>query len=275
MNRSPLTPSDRSLMNRRQLLRTGGLALSIGAVAACGADRTGPTSPGRLGVAPPPATLPPGEVNDVTLLRTAQSLEYTALAVYAAAADTGALTDGELALASRFVEDHTRHAAAIGELILAQDGGTEFACPNPFLMNRVVGPMLGALDGTDDLHRDLLNIAHAFESWAGASYQALVPAFADASLRTAAMQIGGEEVRHATVLARAANPDQTFSPSFFGQPVEADADGFPVPYGIPSVFGRVSGIDLVVGARDEEGSRFAVQLQTPAENTFVYDYMSC
>lgn len=276
MNRSPLTPSDRVLMNRRQLLRTGGLALSIGAVAAaCGSDRTGPTSPGRLGVAPPPATLPPGEVNDLTLLRTAQSLEYTALAVYAAAADTGALTEGELTLATRFIDDHTRHAAALGELILSQDGGTEFACPNPFLMDRVVNPVLGALDGTDDLHRDLLNIAHAFESWAGASYQALVPAFADSSLRTAAMQIGGEEVRHATVLARTINPDQTFSPSFFGEPVEPDADGFPVPYGIPSVFGRVSGIDLVVGARDEEGSRFEVQLQTPAQNTFVYDYMSC
>lgn len=278
MNRSPLTPSDRVLMNRRQLLRTGGLALSIGAVAAaCGSDRTGPTSPGRLGVAPPPATLPPGEVNDLTLLRTAQSLEYTALAVYDAAAATGAMTDAELALAGRFVEDHTRHAAAIAELIAAE-GAEEFACANPFLMERIVGPILGALEangGTDDLHRDLLNIAHAFESWAGASYQALVPAFADSSLRTAAMQIGGEEVRHATVLARTINPDQTFSPSFFGEPVEPDDAGFPVPYGIPSVFGRVSGIDLVVGARDEEGSRFEVQLQTPAQNTFVYDYMSC
>ncbi len=276
MNRSPLSPSNRSGMNRRDLLRTGGLALSIGAVAAaCGSERTGPTSPGRLGVAPPPATLPAGVVNDLTLLRTAQSLEYTALAVYDAAASTGALSEGEMALASRFVEDHTRHAAALGEVILAQEGGTEFTCPNPFLMQRVVGPTLAALDGTTDLHRDLLNIAHAFESWAGASYQALVVAFGDPALRKAAMQIGGEELRHATVLARAINPDQTFSPTFFGDPVEPDADGFPVPYGIPSVFGRVAGIDLAVGERDDEGTRFSVQLQTPAENTFVYDYMSC
>ena len=41
------------------------------------------------------------------------------------------------------------------------------------------------------------------------------------------------------------------------------------------MFGKVSGIDLVIGAVTAEGSRFAIQLQTPAQNTFVYEYMSC
>ena len=154
-------------------------------------------------------------------------------------------------------------------------GGDEFACPNPFLMDRAVNPMLAALDGTDDLHRDLLNIAHAFEQIAGQSYQALVVSFTDPALRQAAMQIGGEELRHATVLARAITPDQTFAPSFFGEPEEKNADGFIVPYGIPSVFGKVSGFELVVGSQNDEGARFSLQLQTPAENTIVYDYQSC
>jgi rubrerythrin len=210
----------------------------------------------------------------VVLLRTAQSLEYTALEVYAAAAATGALSPDELTLAERFIADHTRHAGAIGELIAAA-GGDEFACANPYVMQRAVEPALAALDGTDDLHRDLLNIAHAFEAWAGASYQALVVAFGEPDLRKAAMQIGSEEVRHAAVLARAINPDVTFGPSFRGEPNDPDAAGFPIPYVIPSVFGRVEGINLVVGARNEEGTRFSVQLQTPAENTFVYDYLSC
>lgn len=272
------TPS--TSLNRRELLRTGGLVLSLGAVvAACGNDRVGPTSPGRLGVAPPPNTLPDVEdtPSDLTLLRTAQSLEYTALAVYEAAGGTGVLTEGEAVLAARFVEDHTRHAAAIGGLITAA-GGQEYTCPNEFLMDRIVSPTLealGANGGSDDLHRDVLNIAHAFESWAGASYQALVTALSTGELRKAAMQIGSEELRHATVLARAINPDAAFAPTFTGGTLEPDADGFPIPYGIPSVFGRVEGIDLIVGARNADGQRFSVQLQTPAENTFVYEYMSC
>ena len=38
---------------------------------------------------------------------------------------------------------------------------------------------------------------------------------------------------------------------------------------------QLTGIDLVVGARDEEGTRFSIQLQTPAANSLVYDSLSC
>lgn len=262
-------------LSRRQVLRTGGLVVTLGAlVAACGSDRGGSTAPGRIGVAPPQPTLPEGEVDDVVLLRTAQSLEYTALEVYQAAAATGGLSAAETALVDAIVADHTTHAAAVGALITGL-GGEEFQCANPFLMDRAVNPIVGALADTDDLHRDLLNVAQALESLAGASYQALVPMVTDKPARTALMQIGGEEQRHATVLARAITPDQVFSPAFFGQPVEKNADGFVVPYAIPSVFGKVSGIDLVVGKRNDEGSRFSVQLQTPAANTLVYGYQTC
>jgi hypothetical protein len=262
-------------LDRRRLLRTGGL-VSMGAVlAACGANRGGSTDPGRLGVADAAPTIPTAEVNDVVLLRTAQSLEYTALAVYDAAGATGALTAAETALAGRFVADHTGHAALIGSLITAQ-GGAEYQCANPFVMDRAVSPVLAALDGTDDLHRDLLNIAYAFEAWAAASYQALVAALTDPALRSQAMHVGSEENRHAAALAQAINPDQVFSPALFGKPVSKDADGFPVPYAINAVFGKLTGIELVVGPRDPvEGTRFSVQLQTPAANSFVYDYMSC
>ncbi len=262
-------------LDRRALLRSGGLALSMGAiVAACGSGRSGSQDPGRLGVAPPPATLPEAEVNDAVLLRTAQSLEYTALAVYAAASDLDVLSAAEGTLVGRFVSDHERHAADIGVLV-GQAGGEEFACANPFLMERAVGPILGALADSDDLHRDVLNIAHSFEALAGATYQALVAALDDASMRSTAMLIGGEEQRHAAALAAAINPDALISPVLLGEPVENDDEGFPVPYAIPSTFGQLTGIELVVGARSDEGARFSTQLQTPADNTFVYDYLSC
>ena len=121
----------------------------------------------------------------------------------------------------------------------------------------------------------MLNIAWAFESNFGASYQSFVKLLQGLELRTAAAFHAGEEHRHAEVLARIINPDETFSPTFFGVPEEKDAAGFPIPYAIPSVYGKVNAIDLVVGDVTAEGTRFSIQLQTPAQNTFVYEYMAC
>jgi len=262
-------------LDRRGLLRGGVAVVSMGAiVSACGAGRSGSSEPGRVGVAPPLPTLPEGEVDDVVLLRTAQSLEHTALAVLDAVAAAGALIADEAALAQRFAADHQAHSAAIGELISAA-GGEPFACANPFLTGRVVEPALEALDGTDDLHRDLVNLTFGFETLLGQSAQALVGSIVDLDLRSELMRIGGEEHRHAAVFAATVNPDELVSPALLGEQVSPDADGFPIPYAIPSTFGQVSSIELIVGAADSEGARFTVLLNTPAENSYVYGYQSC
>jgi hypothetical protein len=259
-------------LSRRELIQSGGMVLALGAVAAACASNDAGGTPGRIGFAPPPPTLPEVEdpPSDATLLRTAQSMEYAALELYKALMAQNVLTDDESAVFDRIVEDHTRHAGEMGELIVAA-GGEEYPCPNSFIMDRSINPVLAAMEGSDDVHRDVLNIAWAFETNFGASYQAFVPMFQDLAVRTAAAFHAGEEHRHSEVLARIINPEQTFSPTFFGQPEEKDADGFVIPYAIPSVFGRVSGVDLVVGNVTPEGSRFSIQLQT----TFVYDYMVC
>jgi Ferritin-like domain len=184
------------------------------------------------------------------------------------------LSSDEATLFDRIVQDHTRHADEIGQLITGA-GGEPFPCSNEFMMNRSVNPALAAMDGSDDVHRDVLNIAQAFESMFGASYQTFVRMMQDLPLRTQVALHSGEEQRHSTVLARVINPDETFAPSFFGQPEEKNTEGFVVPYAIPSVFGKVSPVELVVGALTPEGTRFSEQLQTPAQNTFVYEYMSC
>lgn len=262
--------------DRRSLLRNGGIMLSFGAIAAaCGTGRSGSDDPGRLGVAAPLPTLPEAELDDGVLLRTAQSLEYTAIAVYEAAAGLDVLSAAETTLVARFVSDHQRHADDLGALI-TRVGAEEFTCANPFIMDRAVTPVLGALEGSDDLHRDVLNIAHAFEALAGATYQALVGALEDPSLRTASMLIGSEEHRHAAILAATINPDDLINPVLLGgAPADTDDAGFPVPYAIPATFGQLTALELVVGARDAEGARFSTLLQTPADNTFVYDYLSC
>jgi rubrerythrin len=270
LNRFP-TPS----LSRRALLRNGGIAISLGAVvAACGSDRGGPDAPGRLGVAEPAPTLPTGEINDVVLLRTAQSIEYTALDVYAAAVGLDVLSEDETELIERFARDHQEHADRLGELISGA-GGEPFTCANPFLVERVVTPVVAAIGDSDDQHRDVIQTAYALETFAGASYQALTSAMTEPELRVAAITIGTEEHRHAAALALAVDPDNLVNPELTGGIAEPDADGFPVFYAVPSTFGQLTGVPLTVGSPDEEGARLSLTLQTPAENTYVYDYLSC
>jgi hypothetical protein len=272
MNNTPSSP-----ISRRELIRTGGLALSMGAIlAACGSNRTGSTDPGRLGVAPPAPTLPEVEVNDVVLLRTAQSLAHTNVAVYAGLLELDVLSSAERALMTRCSADHVAQSGVLDGLIAAA-GGEPFACPNPFLLDRAVTPTLAAIDGSDDPHRDVINIAHAFEKITAASYQDMVTAFEDPSLRAEAARAIDVASRHSAAIARLAHPSPfpAYSPELVGEPAEPDASGFPVLYAIPSVFGLLSGVDLLVGIRNSEGTRYSTQLQTPAANSFVYDYQSC
>jgi Ferritin-like domain len=262
---------------RRRLFRDGAIVVSFGAlVAACGTDRDGATEPGRVGVAEPPATLPEVEVNDVVLLRTAQSLEYTALAVYDTAAGLGVLEGDALTLVERFVEDHTGHAAALGELITA-NGGEEFQCPNPFLMERAITPIVEAISGSDDVLRDVLNTAHALETLAARTYQAVVGSLTTAELRQAAMAIGVDENRHAAALAIAITgaPEAYVGPELTGEDAAPSEEGVLVPHAITDTFGQLGGIRLIIGARNDEGARSEFILQTPAGNSFVYDYLSC
>lgn len=277
MTRSPRPSSTAPTFGRRRLLRDSSIAVSIGAlVAACGEDRQGLQDPGRVGVAPPRATLPDVEINDVVLLRTAQSLEYTALEVYGVAAGLGVLDAGGTRLVERFVADHTDHADQVGALITAA-GGAEFRCANPWYMERVIGPTLEAVDGTDNLLRDVLNIAYALESVAGASYQLFVRKLDDPELRAAAAAIAADESRHAAAIALAAtgSPDGYVDPELTGGEEAIGADGVPLLFALRSSFGRLGGTPLYVGARDEDGARFNITIQTPADNSFVYDHLSC
>ena len=260
-------------LNRRDLLRNGGIAISLAAVlAACG-DRSGPTSPGKLGVELLPEAEPPDTtVDDGVLLRTLQSLEYTTIEMHNRLLASGDLPEADARLLERFIEDHQRHADQMGELV-TQAGGTPFECANAFLMDRVVDVLTTALDTSDDPTRDAVEIANGFENWMGASYQAFVELLVDPTLRTAIMPIGGEECRHGSVLALASNPESV-APEL-AAPTEGGDDEFPTFYAIPAPFGQLTGITLQVGVPNEEGQRTSVQLQTPAENTFVYSDLSC
>jgi hypothetical protein len=179
-------------------------------------------------------------------------------------------------IVQRFVDDHTGHSVALGGFI-TEAGGEEFACANPWLSRRVLTPIHEALEASDDPLRDVLSISHALESLAAASYQALVGLFTEPDLRMKIMQIGADENRHAATLAMAitGTPDGYVNPELLREATLLEDPEFAVAYAMPSTFGTVSAIELVVGRRNDEGRRLAIDLQTPAANTFVYSDMSC
>ena len=171
------------------------------------AARTGRAAPNPAASANAPDVSPlvEGEVDDVVLLRTAQSLEYTAIDAYAAARALDVLSAEQDTLVQRFVDDHTGHSVALGGFITAA-GGEEFACANPWMQRRVIDPIFDAIDGSDDMLRDVLNFVQALESLAGASYQSLVGSLTEPDLRMKMMQIGADENRHAATIGDRRSP---------------------------------------------------------------------
>jgi len=147
--------------------------------------------------------------------------------------------------------------------------------------------------------------AHGLESWAGASYQSFVPLLSDPSLRSSSMTVGAREARHAALLAININPDRpgglvnftdavnaepaappttTIAPTTTVQNIATPSGGstaepappqtaIPTVTAIPSQFGSLAAIQIVVGAGDENGTRLKMNLETPSLNSFIYEFM--
>ncbi len=132
-----------SATSRRDALRIGGLTVSLGAlIAACGDDRGGDDAPGRVGNAPVPTALPDYPIDDAVLLRTASSLEITAIEVYEAALEIdGAIPSDLVPVVERLIEDHQMVADQMVELTESA-GGEGWTCSNPWLMDRLVAPTI-------------------------------------------------------------------------------------------------------------------------------------
>lgn len=320
---SPTAGDDgrRALFGRRDILRIGGFSVATAAViSACGEHDRGQV--GRVGAVPSTAKLPDAVVTNVTLLRTASSLEHSIINVYSQVIGHSDLLDPTFEeIAKRFMDDHQSHAALFEQLTI-QSGGSPWKCGNPKIDDTIMNPVLDritkgtaatatskAIAASDDPRRDVLNFAHGLESLAGATYQALVASFSDPELRADAMMVGAREARHAALLALTINPDRpgglvnfadavnaepasppttTIAPSTTQQNI-ANAPGAAVPSpsavpvqqteipsvtAIPSQFGGLSAIQIVVGAGDENGTRLKLNLETPSLNSFIFEYMT-
>jgi hypothetical protein len=282
---SSATPQQRlhAVLGRRRFLQIGGFGVATAAVlAACGGNEGGGLA--RVGNAPTTTALPDAVVNDAVLLRTASSVEHSAISVYDLVIGNPDLLDPSLDdVAKRIRDDHAGHAALFEKL--TKDIGAEpWTCGNPRIDDFVIAPVLRAINGapatedsaeviaTDDPKRDIMYFAHGLESLAGATYQALVPLLSMTSTRKETIVVGSHEVRHAALLALAitGRPDGYVPPPV----APADAPEFPVAYAIPSQYGMLGAQQVVLGAPNESGVRTTYSLDTPSLNTFVYEYMT-
>jgi hypothetical protein len=302
------------VMGRRRLLALGGMGIVTTAlVAACG-EKEDDSGIARVGDAPTTTALPPADVNDAVLLRTASSIERSAIAVYDfVLGASGMVADEHVSLFERFRDDHRAHAETM-EALTAEIGGEPWRCGNPRLDEVVFPPVVRAITGgeasetetavamSDDPQRDVLSFVHALETMAGATHQALVESLSLPALRKEAITIASNEVRHAALLAIniTGRPDAYVTPAgveaatgvttttiastttqdiaaqttLEGQAPTPPATPIPTVYAIPGQFGSLAPTTLVVGAPNESGNRLSVNLETPSLNTFVYEYMT-
>jgi hypothetical protein len=185
---------------RRQALKLGGVTIIGAAVlAACGDD-----DEGNNGASTDDSTAPMGGSGgsaasdlDITLLRTATSLEISAVDTYQAAIDSGLVTTAAIAeAATLFQEQHQEHADLLATAT-TDAGGEAYDMPNAYVQENVIDPALAAL--TDEM--SVVSFALELENVAAQTYAFAAGALSTPAFRQAIMTIGGVEARHAAVLA--------------------------------------------------------------------------
>lgn len=196
-------------LNRRRFMQIGGLTVATAAIfAACGSDSDDAAS--AIDEADDEDSPMGGDAaeSDITILRTASSLEVLAVDVYQKAIDSGLVKTAAIGDAAKLFQEQHREHAGLFQGATKKLGGEEMTEANPVVLQSLQGP-LAAL--TDEL--SVVRLALTLEQAAAATYQSTAGAFKDVSLNQAAMSVGGVEARHVAVLSSVL--DQAGAPKAF------------------------------------------------------------
>jgi hypothetical protein len=283
-------------LSRRHLFELGASSVAAVVLAACGDDDEAP-EPGRVGNAPEITEPPDEDVNDVVYLRTLTSLEYSILAVYEELAALDGLDEVTASLLARLTDEHVAAADAFATMT-TNAGGEPYECANAWLMDRTLQPVVDHIVGdsteeadapesttdeeaippSDDPTRDSLSTIDALETIAAATAQLYVERLREPALRSEVIRAGTAASRRAAATALRANPppDGYISTVLTtGEEVGTNEAGFTPQFAVPARFGQLTAVTLQVGAADENGQRFTINIETPAENAYVYESLSC
>ena len=181
-------------LHRRGFLRIGGIAIASAAIfAACGSDDDESASTADEAV---DAAKDEVSDRDITVLRTASSLELVAVQVYQTAIDSGLLATAAIKSAAELFQKHHNDHAELFQGATKEVGGEVVEEPNAAVLGSLQ-PRLGGL--TDE--RAVAFLAYDVEVAVAATYFSSAGTFAARRLNQTAMAVGGIEARHAAVLA--------------------------------------------------------------------------
>jgi hypothetical protein len=199
--------------NRRRFARMAGATVAAGTLlAACGNDKE--SSPAATTATTGAAYA--GNKTDITVARTAASLEIFAVSVYDKAitnASALGISKDVGGAATLFRDQHKQHADAFNAAA-KQLGGEPFDMANPTAA-KAFETQIAALKN----EQDVLKFAFDLEQIAAQTYQGVgAKMLSTPMLRQAAMSIGGVEARHVAILGmfiqpKRAEPAKAFQPT--------------------------------------------------------------
>ena len=243
------------------MLLSGGAALASGAVlAACGGAPHNSVT--RIGDSVESEALPPADVTDVVLLRTAQSVEKMIADMMSDPRFTSLVSGDAAALVAAFAAAHQRHVAEIAPLVTSR-GGEPVNEPNAKLMTAYGENVLTLVEeGANPT--DVLTTALGLETLMAATYQYALSLTVEPALRADMMRLGAQSSRRAAVVAQLLNPGtQSFAPG-------VDADGAATVATLPSAFGPLSTVQISIGPKNDAGTATTVLMDTPSLNSLLY-----
>jgi Ferritin-like domain len=202
--------------NRRRFGRMAGATVAAGTLlAACGSDKK-EASPAASTTATAGAAYAAGNKTDITVARTAASLEIFAVSVYDKAitnASALGISKDVGAAATLFRDQHKQHADAFNAAA-KQLGGAAFDMANP-TATKAFESQIAALKN----EQDVLKFAFDLEQIAAQTYQGVgAKMLSTPMLRQTAMSVGGVEARHMAILGmfiqpKRAEPAKAFQPT--------------------------------------------------------------
>ena len=227
------------LPDRRSFFRIGGMTIAATAViASCSRKKAGNVA--QTGTTPSTSastttTNPGSQVTDVTLLRTAQSIEILAVETYQQAIDSGLLTTAAVLDAAKLFQSQHRDHAGLLAATVRTAGGTPYDQANAYLKSTVVDAAVAAL--TDQ--ESVIKLALELENTAAQTYTYSGGVLTTPELRQTLMSIGGVEARHMSVLYGALQSPQVplpLMPTRDAVPVKGHIapEGTPTPTTPPS-----------------------------------------
>lgn len=257
-----MTNNKPSLVSRRSALRTGGAVIAGGAVlAACGGSSDAGTI-ARIGSVPEIEKLETQHVSDVALLRTAMSVEKMVATMLSDSRMTSLAESNVSPFLSKYASAHETNMSVIAPLVTAR-GGQPVTEPNAKLMTSYGDHALELVE-EGKTPGDVLNLMLGLEALAAATYQYFVSLTNESALRADMMRLGASSSRRAAVAAQLIRGGtEGFVPALNDKGEELTAT-------LPTAFGALNAVQVLLGPVNEIGTRSPLSMETPSLNSMLY-----